>query len=131
MRKMWSDGSCWLGGAMDWGTVTRINWHWRGNGNCVEVRYADGVMAKFLHLSEIQVEVGDSVAAGEVIALSGNTGRSTAPHLHYQVERGGHVLDPVDYHGTIRRQLSPAAMKRFEREMSRLQGLLGGEVATR
>ena len=54
------------------GTVTRINWHWRGNGNCVEVRYADGVMAKFLHLSEIQVEVGDSVAAGEVIERPAN-----------------------------------------------------------
>jgi murein DD-endopeptidase MepM/ murein hydrolase activator NlpD len=113
------------------GKVTRINWHWRGNGNCVEVRYADGVMAKFLHLSEIQVKVGQTVSAGETLALSGNTGRSTAPHLHYQVERRGHVVDPVDYHGTSRRQLSSAAMKRFSREMTRLEGLMGGELAAR
>ena len=77
------------------GTVTRVNRHWKGNGNCVEVRYADGVMAKFLHLSEIKVEVGQKVSAGQTLALSGNTGRSTAPHLHYQVERNGHVVDPV------------------------------------
>ena len=113
------------------GVITRKNWHWKGNGNCVEVRYSDGVMAKFLHLSEIEVEVGQRVSAGDTIALSGNTGRSTAPHLHYQVERKGHVVDPVDYHGTHRRQLSPAAMKRFQREMSRLEGMLGGEIAQR
>ena len=113
------------------GTVTRINWHWKGNGNCVEVRYDDGVIAKFLHLSKVQVEVGQRVGAGETIALSGNTGRSTAPHLHYQVERKGHVLDPVDYHGTSRRHLSPAALKRFQQERSRLDGMLGGELASR
>ncbi|NJK89443.1 MAG: M23 family metallopeptidase [Myxococcales bacterium] len=43
--------------------------------------------ALFLHLSETNVRSGDRVARGEVLGLTGNTGRSTAPHLHYQLER--------------------------------------------
>ncbi len=97
------------------GTVTRVNWNWGANGNCIEIRYEDGVLAKFLHLSENRVKEGDRVTAGQVVALSGNTGHSTAPHLHYQLDRGDKTVDPLDYHGTERRSLTPeqtAAMKR-------------------
>jgi murein DD-endopeptidase len=88
------------------GVVTRIDWKPPGNGRCVEVRYDDGTLAKFLHLSAIQVRSGARVRAGQVLALSGNTGHSTAPHLHYQLSRGGRTLDPVDYHGVTRRKLA-------------------------
>ncbi|HYC57082.1 MAG TPA: M23 family metallopeptidase [Candidatus Binatia bacterium] len=104
------------------GTVTRVNWNWNANGNCVEIRFEDGVLAKFLHLSENKVKEGDRVAAGQVVALTGNTGRSTAPHLHYQLDRGEKTLDPLDYHGTERRSLSPdqlAAMKRDVAELDK------------
>ncbi len=113
------------------GTVTRVNWNWSGNGNCVEVRFQDGVMAKFLHLSENQVAAGDTVSAGQQIALSGNTGHSTAPHLHYQLSRGDQILDPIDYHGAERRKLTPEAMTTFTQEMARLDAELGSAVATR
>lgn len=87
------------------GTVTRTNWK-AANGNCVEVRFQDGTSAKFLHLNEVLVKDGQAVSAGTEIGKVGNTGHSTGPHLHYQLEQGGRVLDPVAYHGTVRRQLS-------------------------
>lgn len=95
------------------GVATRSNWKLRGNGTCLELRYDDGTMAKFLHLSAIKVRPPGRVRPGQLIALSGNTGRSTAPHLHYQLNRGPRTVDPVDYHGVIRRQLVPADLTRF------------------
>lgn len=95
------------------GVVTRVNWNWSGNGNCVEVQHSDGVLAKYLHLSKNEVKPGDRVKAGQTIALSGNTGRSTGPHLHYQLNKGSKVLDPIDYHGTKRRTLPEADRAAF------------------
>jgi murein DD-endopeptidase MepM/ murein hydrolase activator NlpD len=95
------------------GTVTRVNWNTRPNGNCIEVRFTDGTKAKFLHLEETKVRTNQHVSAGELIALSGNTGRSTAPHLHYQLDRGNRNLDPLKYHGTHRRELSAASLQDF------------------
>lgn len=106
------------------GVVTRVNWKTRGNGNCLELRFADGALAKFLHLSAVKVKPGARVSPGQVIALTGNTGRSTAPHLHYQIEHGKRVLDPLTYHGTTRRKLDGAALKAFQSETKRLAALL-------
>jgi murein DD-endopeptidase len=106
------------------GTVTRANWNVAFNGNCVEVRYGDGVAARFLHLSRTDVRVGQEVSARTVLGLSGNTGRSTAPHLHYELEGSRGIIDPIDYHGKERRQLSQTDMAAFELERSRLDGLL-------
>ena len=113
------------------GVVTRVNWNWGSNGNCLEVRYDDGVMAKFLHLSENQVAAGDHVTAGQQLALTGNTGHSTAPHLHYELARGEQVLDPIDYHGAERRQLTPEALASFQQERARLDAQLAQTVAAR
>ncbi len=96
------------------GVVTRVNWNWSANGNCVEVQHKDGVLAKYLHLSDSKVKVGTRVRAGEVIALSGNTGHSTGPHLHYQLNQGTKVIDPITYHGTDRRPLPAADRAAFE-----------------
>ena len=87
------------------GSVVRTDWNWKYNGNCVEVRYDDGTLAKFLHLSETSVSPGQRVAAGARLGATGNTGRSTAPHLHYELEKNGKVVYPVDYHGVSRRSL--------------------------
>lgn len=96
------------------GVVTRVNWNWKYNGNSIEVRHKDGVLAKYLHLAENKVKEGDRVRAGQVIALSGNTGRSTGPHLHYQLNQGSKVIDPVDYHGTTQRSLPASDMAKFK-----------------
>jgi murein DD-endopeptidase MepM/ murein hydrolase activator NlpD len=106
------------------GTVTRVNWNTRPNGNCIEVRFTDGTKAKFLHLEETKVRANQHVAAGELIALSGNTGRSTAPHLHYQLDRGNRNLDPLDYHGTRRRELGAASLRAFSAEQLKWNAML-------
>lgn len=61
----------------------------------VLLRHPDGYETMYGHASRVLVGDGDSVSAGQVIALSGNTGRSTAPHLHFEVRRGGRMLDPL------------------------------------
>lgn len=96
------------------GTVVRTDWNWGANGNCVEVKYDDGTLARFLHLSRTDVAAGKRIAKGDVIGLSGNTGHSTAPHLHYELEKGGKIVDPVDYHGTTTRHLPDAEMAAFQ-----------------
>ena len=107
------------------GTVTRANWNWTANGNCIEIRYEDGVLAKFLHLSENRVSEGQRVSAGQVIALSGNTGHSTAPHLHYQLDRGDKTVDPLEYHGTVRRSLTADQIAALKRDVATFEGMLG------
>jgi murein DD-endopeptidase MepM/ murein hydrolase activator NlpD len=53
----------------------------------------------FAHLSSIPVRVGDRISAGQLLGLSGNTGNSTGPHLHYEIRRSGHPLDPRKFLG--------------------------------
>lgn len=106
------------------GVVTRTNWNWKANGNGIEIRYDDGVLAKFLHLSENRVKTGDRVKAGKVIALSGNTGNSTAPHLHYQLDLGKKTLDPLNYHGTYRRSLDAGQVAALKVAVAPFQALL-------
>ena len=113
------------------GKVVRTNWNTVPNGGCIELKYADGVVAKYLHLSDVRVSPGDSVAAGSMIGLTGNTGRSTAPHLHYELARNDRVLDPIEYHGVTRRKLSDADLPRFEAERARLDALLATEQTAR
>ncbi|HXC50010.1 MAG TPA: M23 family metallopeptidase [Candidatus Limnocylindrales bacterium] len=111
------------------GTVTRTNWNWGANGNCVEVRYDDGVLAKFLHLSENKVTEGQRVSAGQVIALTGNTGHTTAPHLHYQLDRDTKTLDPLDYHGTVRRSLTADQIAALRRDVASFEAMINEPVA--
>jgi murein DD-endopeptidase MepM/ murein hydrolase activator NlpD len=107
------------------GTVSRVDWRRKGNGRCLEVRYDDGVVAKFLHLSAVKVAGRARVKPGDVIALTGNTGRSTAPHLHYQLSRGTRTLDPLEYHGTSRRRLAGEALAALTAAIERLQHSCG------
>jgi len=63
-------------------------------GRLVRIDHPDGFQTLYGHASRILVAVGDSVAAGQVIGLSGSTGRSTGPHLHFEVRRDGRSIDP-------------------------------------
>ena len=56
--------------------------------------HADGYRTMYGHASRLLVTAGDQIDAGQVIALSGTTGRSTAPHLHFEKRRGDLLLDP-------------------------------------
>jgi len=63
---------------------------WRGGyGNLVTLEHGDGSTSLYGHNSQLEVRVGDQVAAGQTLALSGSTGRSTGPHLHFELWRGG------------------------------------------
>ena len=64
-------------------------------GKFVRIAHPDGYETVYAHASEIYVRAQDRVAKGQVIALSGNSGRSTAPHLHFEVRRGGVAVDPL------------------------------------
>jgi murein DD-endopeptidase MepM/ murein hydrolase activator NlpD len=64
-------------------------------GTFVLLEHADGYQTMYGHLSRVVVTTGRSVVTGEVIGLSGSTGRSTAPHLHFEVRRQGLSIDPL------------------------------------
>ena len=78
------------------GVVESAGWK-SGYGNCVVIDHPFGYRSLFGHLSTIRVKAGDTVTRGQVIALSGNTGRSTGPHLHYTLLYGDKTLDPTTY----------------------------------
>ncbi|MBQ3022489.1 MAG: peptidoglycan DD-metalloendopeptidase family protein [Clostridia bacterium] len=68
-----------------------------GYGNFVKIDHGGGVVTAYAHLSKITVTKGQKVAANTQIALSGNTGRSTGPHLHFEVIKDGVPLNPKTY----------------------------------
>ncbi|MDD6072570.1 MAG: peptidoglycan DD-metalloendopeptidase family protein [Clostridiales bacterium] len=68
-----------------------------GYGNCVMIDHGDGVWTVYGHLSEFSTSVGSYVNQGDQIALSGNTGRSTGPHLHFEIRVNGSSVDPTPY----------------------------------
>jgi murein DD-endopeptidase MepM/ murein hydrolase activator NlpD len=68
-----------------------------GYGLMVEIDHGNGITTRYGHLSKILVKEGDVVDAGDLIALSGSTGRSTGPHLHYEVRRNGNAVDPMRF----------------------------------
>ena len=61
----------------------------------VLIQHPEGYQSMYGHLSRLLVARNDAVRAGQVIALSGNTGHSTAPHLHFEIRRGGKSIDPL------------------------------------
>jgi murein DD-endopeptidase MepM/ murein hydrolase activator NlpD len=67
----------------------------RGGEGTYVILDADGVVHKFFHLSKILVQTDDQVSAGEVIALTGNSGYSTGPHLHWETHVAGRPIDPM------------------------------------
>ena len=68
-----------------------------GYGNQIEINHGFGYRTKYAHLNEFIVKKGQRVKRGQIIAYSGNTGRSTAPHLHYEVIKDGKKINPVNY----------------------------------
>ncbi len=76
------------------GTVTRVKNH-PFAGKYVEIQHGSHYKTRYLHLSKILVKRGQRVERGQKIALSGNTGRSTGPHLHYELHLNSRVVNPL------------------------------------
>ena len=68
-----------------------------GYGNLVEINHGNGYSTRYGHNDKVNVKVGDAVKKGQVIAKMGSTGRSTGPHVHFEVLHYGKPVDPMDY----------------------------------
>lgn len=75
------------------GTVAKAGWL-GGYGIMVVLRHGAGIETRYGHLSAVSVRPGTQVRQGQLVGYVGSTGRSTGPHLHYEIRRGGNAIDP-------------------------------------
>ncbi len=75
------------------GVVTKAGWQ-GGYGNLIEIDHGNGLITRYGHLSRIGVQVGEQIERGQLIGLIGSTGRSTGPHLHFEIRLGDKAINP-------------------------------------
>jgi murein DD-endopeptidase MepM/ murein hydrolase activator NlpD len=78
------------------GVVTGSGWE-GGYGRTVTVKHSDGTVSRYAHNEKNLVRVGDKVQQGETLGLVGSSGRSTGPHIHFEIRRNGVAVDPMPY----------------------------------
>ncbi len=83
--------------AADGGTVVFAGWKSSIYGYAVEIDHGDGVLTRYAHCSKVSVSVGQAVSKGEEIAKVGSTGRSSGPHVHFEIRFDGVAANPIDY----------------------------------
>ena len=113
-----------------WDGIVRLtNWDGGGYGNYVLVRHYNGLETLYGHLSDIQCTVGQIVQAGDLLAKGGSTGRSSGPHLHFEVRYQGIPINPLEifdfnnhriYNSTF--TLSPETFAYLDRRYGRSRG---------
>jgi murein DD-endopeptidase MepM/ murein hydrolase activator NlpD len=79
------------------GMVVKVERARGGYGNSITISHGFSYETLYAHLSKINVQRGQIIKRGQVIGLVGNTGKSTAPHLHYEVHKGGQPINPINY----------------------------------
>jgi murein DD-endopeptidase MepM/ murein hydrolase activator NlpD len=77
------------------GKVVYAGWDDSGYGNMILIDHGDGMKTRYAHNTQLYVSVGDYVTQGQSIAQMGSTGRSTGPHLHYEVIESGKLINPL------------------------------------
>jgi murein DD-endopeptidase MepM/ murein hydrolase activator NlpD len=85
----------WVGASAD-GTVVFAGWQ-ENLGYCIKLQHKDGYTTIYGHLSKIYVRPWEKVFAGKLIGKTGNSGRTTGPHLHFAVYRNGKAVNPMDF----------------------------------
>ncbi|CAN5671199.1 hypothetical protein BH20ACI4_BH20ACI4_28600 [soil metagenome] len=75
------------------GVIVKAGWQ-GGYGNMIEVDHGNGLTTRYGHLSKIEIQVGDTVNRGQIIGYVGSTGRSTGPHLHYELRLNDKAINP-------------------------------------
>lgn len=78
------------------GIITEVRYS-KTFGNMLRFKTEDNYEIMFAHLKDILVAVNDTVYIGQIVALSGNTGLSSGPHLHYSIRKNGELVDPINY----------------------------------
>ena len=112
------------------GKVTRANWNTRANGYCVEIDHPrQGIKTLYLHLSRVLVKRGQTIKQGQKIAESGNTGRTFAPHLHYEIQHRknkNRIYNPFKskYHKHYTRKIPKSHMEQFQKTVKHYDSLL-------
>ncbi|MDE7108608.1 MAG: peptidoglycan DD-metalloendopeptidase family protein [Muribaculaceae bacterium] len=109
------------------GIVGKIGYEAKGYGNFIVIKHSDGVETRYAHLQEAIVIPGQRVYAGDPIALGGNTGNSTGPHLHFEVRHFGVAVNPLSVFDFNSRQLK----KGYDLEYPSGQQLATGFNATK
>jgi len=79
------------------GVVTMVERSRGGYGNCITINHGFGYETVYAHLSKMNVRRGEKIKRGHIIGHVGNTGKSTSPHLHYEVRKGGKAIDPINF----------------------------------
>ncbi|OGY89780.1 MAG: hypothetical protein A3B30_01095 [Candidatus Komeilibacteria bacterium RIFCSPLOWO2_01_FULL_52_15] len=83
--------------AAESGKVEESGWNRGGYGYRIVINHGNGIKTLYAHNSKLLVAVGETVTRGQVIALIGSTGRSTGPHLHFEVRINGRFMNPLNY----------------------------------
>jgi murein DD-endopeptidase MepM/ murein hydrolase activator NlpD len=115
------------------GTVIKAEWD-SGYGRRTELQHANGYVTSYSHQSAFArgIAPGVKVRQGQVIGYLGNTGLSTGPHLHYEVQVNGNFVNPMKIRVPRGRELDGRALAEFKRQREEIQGLIqraGGTVA--
>lgn len=79
------------------GKVEMVEKSYWGYGNTIIINHGFGYKTKYSHLHQFKIKKGDKVKRGQLIATIGNTGKSTAPHLHYEVHKNDRPVNPVHF----------------------------------
>ena len=96
----------------------------RGLGNLVIIDHGMGLRTRYAHLSKVLVNVGERVSRGRPLGLVGETGRTTGPHLHYELYRGGQPVDPLSIRFVPHHvQVDPHEVAAFNARMQQLLAL--------
>lgn len=83
-------------GAFSSGTVVKVAEDANGLGKYVDIKDDNGITHRYGHANEIKVKVGDKITKGDIIALAGQTGIATGPHLHYAKIKNGEFINPIE-----------------------------------
>ncbi|MEK7546372.1 MAG: M23 family metallopeptidase [Patescibacteria group bacterium] len=84
--------------AVDAGIVTFSGWNKSGYGNMILIDHGNGMVTRYAHHSKMYVKAGDQVEKGQTIGMVGSTGRSTGPHLHFEIYMNGKRVNPLEYY---------------------------------
>lgn len=110
------------------GEVTMSRYNQGGYGNYVLIKHPNGLETLYAHLSKRLLKVGDQVFPGDIVGLAGNSGRSSAAHLHFEIRYGEVNIDPttvIDFpHWTLKNGVEKYSMKKATVEHRKLQNKL-------